>query len=619
MNTSVGKSLQGGKYTLDALLGRGGFGITFRATHHFLDEPCVIKTLNPELKDPQFSELVHKFRDEAKRLKLCEHPNIVRMRDFFMEDGVPYLVMDYIPGQSLEQVVFPKNPLPEALAVHYIRQIGAALEVVHQKGLLHRDVKPENIILRQGTDQVILIDFGIAREFTAGRTQVHTNLVTVGYAPVEQYMQRARRTPATDVYGLAATLYALLMAKVPTASILRDRQPMLEPRQVIPNLSPAVNQAVLRGMALEVEQRPSSVTEWLALLPVPTVNSINNRTVYGSPSTAPTVAISPPPPAAVPGVPGVPVPGVPVAGVPVSKRSPRPSAAPAARSRVASTAATVAISPQNPVQPKPTKTIATPTPVQPAPARQSKGKIFGFLGLVALTSVTIAAVGAVLYHTQQADLEPAEETVADSPELLEPIAEPESFPNTEIEPSPEPEASQEDPSPIPAEPETTDSTDPEDALENPALSPEELPDIESGSSGQLPTGATIQTVRGFSPGTREREIVSQLGEPTRVQVEEGSNLRTAIYVVPEQVDLVYIFNQNNQVQQSEAYFAPYMDANVMRTALNGMLEYRSSEAIEQGLEDVRQGRFSSFPFETSQYQGVIEQMGDRIYIGVWRR
>ncbi|HEY9658375.1 MAG TPA: serine/threonine-protein kinase, partial [Allocoleopsis sp.] len=211
MNTLVGKSLQGSKYTLDELLGQGGFGITFKATHHYLDEIRVIKTLNPDLwRDPQFSQLELKFRDEAKRLERCEHENIVRMRDFFVEAGVPYLVMDYIPGQSLDRLVFPNHPLPEAIAIHYIRQIGAALEVVHRNGLLHRDVKPENIIRRQGTDQVILIDFGIAREFTWGQTQSHTNLVTVGYAPIEQYMVKAQRTPASDVYGLAATLYALI-------------------------------------------------------------------------------------------------------------------------------------------------------------------------------------------------------------------------------------------------------------------------------------------------------------------------------------------------------------------------------------------------------------------------
>jgi serine/threonine-protein kinase len=296
MNTLVGKTLQGGKYTLDRLLGQGGFGVTFLATHHYLGQPVVIKTLNlVSQSHPQFSKMEQQFQDEARRLALCVHPNIVRVNDFFMEDDVPYLVMDYIPGQTLEQIVFPDQPLPESIAIHYIRQIGAALEVVHQNGLLHRDVKPHNIILRQGTQEVILIDFGISREFTEGKTQTHTSLISEGYAPIEQYVMQEKRTPATDVYGLAATLYALLTAQVPLASILRERRPMPAPRDLQPHLSIAVNQAIMRGMAVEARYRPSGVSEWLALLPtasdLPPLSSPKQR--GSNPSTAATLAVSP--------------------------------------------------------------------------------------------------------------------------------------------------------------------------------------------------------------------------------------------------------------------------------------------------------------------------------------
>lgn len=289
MNILVGKTLQRGKYTLDQELGRGGSGITFRATHHYLGQVVVIKTLNEAAqKDPNFSELTRKFQDEARRLALCVHPNIVRVSDFFLEDGLSYTVMDYIPGQTLHEVIFPNRPLLEATAIHYIRQIGAALEVVHQNGLLHRDVKPQNIMLRQGTDEVVLIDFGIARELTSDQT--HTSMISMGYAPVEQYFTHGNRTPATDVYGLAATLYALLTAQVPVASILRDRQPMPEPRHLRPELSAAVNQAVMRGMALDARYRPSTVGEWLTLLP--DVKVLSNM-VPDSPTAAATVAVSP--------------------------------------------------------------------------------------------------------------------------------------------------------------------------------------------------------------------------------------------------------------------------------------------------------------------------------------
>ncbi|MBE8969278.1 protein kinase [Nostocales cyanobacterium LEGE 12452] len=281
----AGTILQDGKYTLIQEIGRGGFGITFKATHHYLDQEVVMKTINERLRQhPDFAKFERQFQDEARRLATCIHPNIVRVSDFFVEAGLPYMVMEYIPGETLgDAFVLPGITLPEATAIHYIRQIGAALQVVHNNGLLHRDVKPDNIILRQGTQEVILIDFGIAREFNGGVRQTHTGLVSEGYSPIEQYMTQAARTPATDVYGLAATLYALLTAQVPMPALLRDREQMPSPRELQPHLSAAVNQAVMRGMAVESRFRPATVADWLQLLPG---NGVN-----GTPQVLPTYAV----------------------------------------------------------------------------------------------------------------------------------------------------------------------------------------------------------------------------------------------------------------------------------------------------------------------------------------
>jgi eukaryotic-like serine/threonine-protein kinase len=287
----AGKTLQSGKYTLDVEIGRGGFGITFKATHHFLNQVVVIKTLNEKLRQhPDFAKFERQFQDEARRLATCIHPNIVRVSDFFVEDRLPYMVMEYIAGETLaEAYVLPGTPLPEATATHYIRQIGAALQVVHQNGLLHRDVKPDNIILRQGTSEVVLIDFGIAREFNNGVRQTHTGIVSEGYSPIEQYLSQATRTPATDVYGLAATLYALLTAQVPMPALLRDREQMPSPRELQPYLSAAINQAVMRGMATEARFRPQTVAEWLLLLPGNRVNAIPQSVTT---QTVPTINLS---------------------------------------------------------------------------------------------------------------------------------------------------------------------------------------------------------------------------------------------------------------------------------------------------------------------------------------
>ncbi|MFW6264333.1 MAG: serine/threonine protein kinase, partial [Cyanobacteriota bacterium] len=135
MNTLVGKTLQGGKYTLEKELGRGGFGITYKATHHYLHQPVVIKTLSESFHlDPNFAKFVRQFQDEARRLALCVHPNIVRVSDFFLEAGWPYMVMEYICGPTL-QAIAANNPLKEAVVLNYIRQLAEALKLVHQQGL----------------------------------------------------------------------------------------------------------------------------------------------------------------------------------------------------------------------------------------------------------------------------------------------------------------------------------------------------------------------------------------------------------------------------------------------------------------------------------------------------
>ena len=295
MTTPIGTSLQNGKYTLERELGQGGFGVTYIATHHVLGHAVVIKTLNDSLRhEPNFWDFHTQFQEEARRLAKFSHPHIVRVSDFFIENNLPYIVMDFIPGETLKTLVIPNRPLPEVVALHYIRQVADALRVVHQNGLLHRDVKPQNIILRQGTQDVVLIDFGISREFTMGMTQTHTGVLSAGYAPIEQYLPRAKRTPATDVYGLAATLYSLLTAEVPIAAMLRHRQPLPAPRDLRPELSPRVNQAVLHGMALEPEQRPASIEDWLALLPDQPGVAVPQ--VGNTPAThEPTLALAPPP------------------------------------------------------------------------------------------------------------------------------------------------------------------------------------------------------------------------------------------------------------------------------------------------------------------------------------
>lgn len=258
--------LQNGKYSIIEQIGQGGFGVTYKATLSALRQTVVVKTLNPTLRaDPEFAQFQQQFQSEAQRLALCAHPNIVRVIDFFIERNLPFIVMEYIPGYTLEQLIEQGGYFPETVALGYIMQIAKALKQVHRNGLLHRDVKPQNIILKHGTHKVILIDFGIAREFFPGRTQTQTAFVTPGYAPIEQYLPSQARTAAIDVYGLAATLYTLLTGEIPVPSILRDHQRLPDPREY-QNVSPNVTQALLWGMAVDPQDRPPSIDAWIRQL-----------------------------------------------------------------------------------------------------------------------------------------------------------------------------------------------------------------------------------------------------------------------------------------------------------------------------------------------------------------
>lgn len=264
-----GEAIQDGKYIIQEILGVGGFGITYRAQDCHLDKLVAIKTANDlVLSKPDFAKHQEKFIQEAFRLAKCSHNHIVQVHDVCQEQGIWCMVMEYITGGDLESKVIEKGILPEKKALLYIRQVGEALSYIHQQGLLHRDVKPSNIMLRDDTGEAVLIDFGLAREFVDGRTLTHTNARTESFAPIEQYYQRAKRGPYTDVHALAATCYFLLTGVQPLPAQFRSQgASLILPKKHNPRISDELNAAIVKGMALEAEHRPQSVQEWLEMIP----------------------------------------------------------------------------------------------------------------------------------------------------------------------------------------------------------------------------------------------------------------------------------------------------------------------------------------------------------------
>lgn len=620
MDPLIGKTLQDGKYTLEQELGRGGSGVTFRATHRYLGQAVVIKTLNEPLRQhPNFSEFERKFRDEARRLALCIHPNIVRVSDFFTEDALPFMVMEYIPGQTLEAIVFPNQPLSESTAIHYIRQVGAALRVVHRNGLLHRDVKPENIILRQDTQEVVLIDFGIAREFKPGLTQTHTSLISAGYAPIEQYIPQAKRSPATDIYGLAATLYALLTAQAPVASILRtwdgsaqeNRQPMPAPRELQPQISSATNQAVMQGMAMEAHHRPATVDEWLSLLP----SSLDRHRPAGgySPSVSPEAqsygqANSPGDRAngATPGGRGTPwvvPPPTPTPGM--SGRGSAPASVPEAATGVTM-----------PLMPRP-QTRYSDTAAAPRSEtlfqvpQKSRSRNLLLPAVAAIAAVITVGLAAIVFRSQQ--MEPVVQFGSPIPAEGINSASPTPEPPAETSPSEPLPPAVETPVAAPSAVEPVSQPQPEPASQSQPSPAQEQQEVRTASS-------TRSSIRGLPTGTSQRQIEAALGrEPDSESAGYWPNTRSLLYRLPNQIDMGFSVDRSSgKVRQTEVSFPPSADLQEILPALNGMVGGSTAADIRQGLQQVQQRQANQHSFNTGRLEGVIERNNkDRIYIGVW--
>ena len=204
-----GQELQGGKYVIEQILGQGGFGITYRALQVNLNRPVVIKTPNEYLNhDPEYDKYIERFIAEGQtlaRLSQDPHPHIVGVIELFQEGNTHCLVMEFVPGENLFQAVKRRGALPAAEIVTYIRQIGQALMVVHQAGLVHRDAHPGNIMLRSN-GKAVLIDFGIAKQIIPATQSSTDKSAHERFAPYEQ-RYKGSRDPRVDIYCLAASLY----------------------------------------------------------------------------------------------------------------------------------------------------------------------------------------------------------------------------------------------------------------------------------------------------------------------------------------------------------------------------------------------------------------------------
>jgi serine/threonine protein kinase len=260
---TVGALLQYGKYRVDEVLAVKGSSVTYRATHNERQQPVAIKTA---LTEPVAADVeIGRFLAEARRIAQLDHPHIAKVDDCFVEENRLFLVTDFIFGQSLSQKLC-KGPLPVADALRYIRQIGQAIALMHQKGLLHQDIKPSNIMVSEDAQRATLIDFNLARTLSPREAPVNLESLCTGFVPPEPFVSPQLWTAAADIYGLAATLYALVTGKIPApVHSAKSETPSQTEAPLIQ--VPQLEQAISKGMAFDIRDRPASLLEWLALLP----------------------------------------------------------------------------------------------------------------------------------------------------------------------------------------------------------------------------------------------------------------------------------------------------------------------------------------------------------------
>ncbi|MGL6075526.1 MAG: serine/threonine-protein kinase [Fimbriiglobus sp.] len=272
--------LQNGKFRIVQLIGSGGFSFVYLAQKSD-GYSYAIKELFPEeatrstflwlwkrnkvKKTADWAELERRTRDEFELAKSVKHPNIVRVHDLFEENGTLYLVMDFLPGATLHQHLHKHlssrsaeftGGLSESDVVVIGQAIADGLAVAHSKGIVHRDVKPSNIMICED-GRIVLLDFGIAKNSRA--SDARSRVGTEAYMAPEQ-LKGAAQSRSVDIYGLAATLYHTLTGKTPPRAEDRLKKDTLVPPHVLaPHVSRGVSDAIMDALSLDPNDRPRTM------------------------------------------------------------------------------------------------------------------------------------------------------------------------------------------------------------------------------------------------------------------------------------------------------------------------------------------------------------------------
>lgn len=268
------------RFRIEEVLGRGGFAITYLAKDEQRGDHCVVKELAPSNASREDGELSvvfptfsaanrhrirHQFSLEGVALRSLRISGIPSVRATFQENDTAYCVFEAVMGAiTLDKLLKSEGRMAGAAVAELCKSVAKIMSQVHAKGILHRDIKPTNILIDpQGA--VHVIDFGSARAWHSDLTQTHTVQFTPGFAAPEQLSERARRGPGTDIYGLAATAWMLLTGDPPPPATERMvGAPLPNLREIRPDISEDLVEMIERGLEVRLSRRPASMEDWIA-------------------------------------------------------------------------------------------------------------------------------------------------------------------------------------------------------------------------------------------------------------------------------------------------------------------------------------------------------------------
>lgn len=273
-------SLLQNRYTVGRVLGFGGFGITYIGYDNLLEKTVAIKeylpgefstrmpnqqavTVYTGEREEQFEEGKKKMLDEARRLaKFQNVPNIVHNFDCFEANNTCYIIMEYVDGETVKEILAREGKLSVEQALNITLKVIAGMKAVHKEGIIHRDIAPDNIKI-QTDGEVKILDFGAARYATTKHSKSLSVIIKPGYAPEEQYRSRGDQGPWTDVYALAATFYKMITGVTPEDAMERSVKDMLKkPSKMGVTISKPMETAIMNALIVPVEDRTQSMEEF---------------------------------------------------------------------------------------------------------------------------------------------------------------------------------------------------------------------------------------------------------------------------------------------------------------------------------------------------------------------